>query len=76
MAIGIACCVLIFPETMSHWYLDTISDLLGAKKGYSALQRKILDYSPDELAQDADGVVTNSKAVRSGFLIGIQACQL
>ena len=73
VAIGIVCCVLVFPETMNHWYLDTVADLLGALKGYSALHRKVLDYNPDEVSQDADGVVTKSAAVREGLLLGIQA---
>ena len=73
MAIGIVSCVLIFPETMNHWYLETVCGLLGGLKNYGLLQSEILNYNSDDLLEDKDGIVTKSATARQGLLMMLQA---
>ena len=75
VAIAIFCITFIFPETMNHSYLDTITRLLGGVKVFSELQGQILNYTPDEIANDKDGVLSKSASFRYNILMGLQACE-
>ena len=74
-AIGLACEVLIFPETMAHQFLDNISAVLGGLKAFTDFQGVVLNHSPDELFSDADGLVAKSAGIRSQLVLGLQGCE-
>lgn len=76
VAIGIVCCIFIFPETMSHSYLYSVSEILGGMKKYSEASGRVLGMTPEEIATDKNGLVTECVMLRRGLLTQIKTCKL
>ncbi|THH07358.1 hypothetical protein EW145_g3442 [Phellinidium pouzarii] len=75
IAIGIVCCIFIFPETMNHSYLAFASVILGNIKGYTQSIGTVLDMSPEQITADEDGCVSRCVAQRREMLSNVQALQ-
>ncbi|KAH8119852.1 hypothetical protein DFH11DRAFT_1754336 [Phellopilus nigrolimitatus] len=60
MAIGVVCCIFIFPETMNHSYLALVTKLLGSLKDYGEMYGSVLELSPEEIVDDKDDIVGRS----------------
>jgi Putative ER transporter, 6TM, N-terminal len=75
IAIGSVCCVLIFPESMNHSYLDSLVALLGSIKRYNELYDSILKLTPQQIAEDRDGAVRNAIAHRPLLITNLNACE-
>ncbi|KAL5494924.1 hypothetical protein ACEPAI_386 [Sanghuangporus weigelae] len=71
-AIGIVCCVLIFPETMNHSYLVAVEALLGQLKGYGQLYEAVLEMSPEDIIVDPNGVVDRCAKQRISLVLAVQ----
>ncbi|KAL5519292.1 hypothetical protein ACEPAH_975 [Sanghuangporus vaninii] len=71
-AIGIVCCVLVFPETMNHSYLVAVEALLGQLKGYGQLWEAVLEMSPEDISVDPNGVIDRCAKQRIGLVLAVQ----
>lgn len=77
IAVGIATIVLIFPETLSHEWLESYAGVLDLVKNLVDLQEKVLTDSPRELdARAEDGTLSKVNALQAGIHGAFQACKL
>ena len=70
-AIGIVCCVLIFPETMNHSYLSSSAELVEKLKGILTLQEDVLEADPQEIHSGAP-LATKIIMARAGMIAQLQ----
>lgn len=71
-AIGIVCCVLIFPETMSHSYLIAVESLLGQLKSYGELYNSVLEMSPEDVIADPNAIISQCEKQRLALVLAVQ----
>ena len=75
MAIGLVCCIFVFPETMSHSYLALVATLLGDLKNYSEAVGAVLDLPPGDIADDKNGFISQCASKRNGLFARIGECE-
>ncbi|KAI5117073.1 hypothetical protein M0805_007950 [Coniferiporia weirii] len=75
MAIGIVCCVFVFPETMNHSYLDSVTAILGTLKTYAESVGTVLELSPEDIAADKNGYVGRCTMQRRDAISKVQALE-
>ena len=73
IALGIVIITFLFPESINHATLISISDLLGKIKSLIDLQQQILESTPDDLGP---GSPLSGKILggRVGMLTHLQQC--
>lgn len=73
VAIAIVCIIFVFPETMNHSFLASVTDIIGRLKDYIDSQDAILSLAPIEIVEDEKGTVAKAKAARAVLLQDVQA---
>lgn len=75
VAIGLVCCIFIFPETMNHSYLYSVTEILGGMKKYAVASGKVLGLTPEEIATNKNGMITECVMLRRGLILQHRACE-
>ncbi|KAG8773968.1 hypothetical protein FRC12_002211 [Ceratobasidium sp. 428] len=74
MAVGLVTIVLVFPETLSHEWLDSYAGILDLVKSLVDIQEKVLTDSPEQLDVDTEGnTLSKVNAIQEGALAAFQA---
>lgn len=74
MAVGLATIVLIFPETLSHEWLDSYAGILDLVKSLVDIQESVLTDSPEKLDIEAeDNTLSKVNGIQEGVLAAFQA---
>ncbi|TDL18689.1 hypothetical protein BD410DRAFT_900749 [Rickenella mellea] len=75
IAIGIVLILTVFPETMNHAYLASVSAALGNLKSFVELQADIVSTSPGELSVDPNGSLAKMAGLKAAVLAGLQGLE-
>lgn len=73
VAIAVVCIIFVFPETMNHSFLASVTDIIGKMKDYIDSQDAILALTPMEIVEDEKGAVSKAKIARVVLLQDVQA---
>ncbi|KAG8732844.1 hypothetical protein FRC10_000576 [Ceratobasidium sp. 414] len=74
MAVGLVTIVLVFPETLSHEWLNSYAGILDLVKSLVDIQEKVLTDSPEQLDIDTEGnTLSQVNAIQEGTLATFQA---
>ncbi|KAF8608867.1 hypothetical protein BDV93DRAFT_465925 [Ceratobasidium sp. AG-I] len=74
MAVGLATIVLIFPETLSHEWLDSYAGILDLVKSLIDIQEAVLTDSPEKLDINAENnTLSKVNGIQEGVLAAFQA---
>ena len=71
VAIGIIVTIFVFPETMNHAMLGSISDLLGKINTFIDLQNSVLESRPEDIAPGTP-LLTKILGTRAAIVGGFQ----
>ena len=71
VAIGIIVTIFVFPETMNHAMLGSISDLLGKINTFIDLQNSVLESRPEDIAPGTP-LLTKLLGTRAAIVGGFQ----
>ncbi|CAE6435306.1 unnamed protein product [Rhizoctonia solani] len=74
LAVGLVTIILIFPETLSHEWLESYAGVLDLVKSLVDMQEKVLTDSPEQLDIDTEGnTITKIDGIQAGVLAAFQA---
>ncbi|CAE6480532.1 unnamed protein product, partial [Rhizoctonia solani] len=74
IAVGLVTIVLIFPETLSHEWLESYASVLDLVKSLVDLQEKVLTDSPEQLDMETEGnTLSKIDGIQDGSLALVQA---
>lgn len=74
MAVGLATIVLIFPETLSHEWLNSYAGILDLVKSLIDIQETVLTDSPEKLDINAENsTLSKVTGIQEGALAAFQA---
>ncbi|QRV93943.1 hypothetical protein RhiJN_21961 [Ceratobasidium sp. AG-Ba] len=74
MAVGLVVIVLIFPESLSHEWLDSFAGILDSVKSLVDIQEKVLTDDPEQLNMETEGnTLSKVNAIQEGGLAAFQA---
>ena len=74
IAIAVVVIVLVFPETMNHAFLHTVSELLTHMSTILAMQDEVLSATPGDFATDSPNLA-KLKGARLGMIGKQQQCE-
>ncbi|ELU39286.1 hypothetical protein AG1IA_06672 [Rhizoctonia solani AG-1 IA] len=74
LAVGLVTIVLIFPETLSHEWLESYAGVLDLVKGLVDMQEKVLTDNLEQLDMDTEGnTLSRVDGIQAGILATFQA---
>ncbi|KDN44479.1 hypothetical protein RSAG8_05526, partial [Rhizoctonia solani AG-8 WAC10335] len=74
IAVGLVTIVLIFPETLSHEWLESYAGVLDLAKSLVDIQEKVLTDSPEQLNIETEGnTLSKIDGIQAGLLAAFQA---
>jgi hypothetical protein len=76
IAVGIVTIVLIFPETLSHEWLESYAGVLDLVKNLVDIQETVLTDGPEKLNVNAeDSTLSKVNGLQAAVLGAFQACE-
>ncbi|EUC64408.1 fusaric acid resistance-like protein [Rhizoctonia solani AG-3 Rhs1AP] len=74
IAVGLVTIILIFPETLSHEWLESYASVLDLTKSLVDMQEKVLTDSPEQLNIEIEGnTLSKIDGIQAGSLAAFQA---
>ncbi|KAL5631613.1 hypothetical protein ACGC1H_007212 [Rhizoctonia solani] len=74
IAVGLVTIILIFPETLSHEWLESYASVLDLTKSLVDMQEKVLTDSPEQLDIEIEGnTLSKIDGIQAGSLAAFQA---
>jgi hypothetical protein len=76
LAVGLVTIVLIFPETLSHEWLESYAGVLDLVKSLVDMQEKVLTDGQEQLDVSVEGnTLSKIDGIQAGILAAFQGCK-